>query len=608
MPKEIHDLAKKLQAKGKSEDSSWAIANAALKEVGTTNDADHEWPPAKYDHLDLVMPPTPVAYVPDTGMPNDQLKRVDGQPFKTGKPYTYPSISESIHGACGQCKYFVEGGSCTIVKGRIDPIKGTCKFWEGGEPLSWDTPTFPVYEQVEANYYEDSYEPYLAEFISETDDAGTGGAPVQCSCTEEKFEEAKHPRHDKGSFVNSDGSQGYPKEKGLEFDELNIFESVAIPSSLSNVDVGAKPPVDNQQNRNYVATGAKVNSEPPMTNEEGALGFSSLDVQGFENAKDEFFEPPMQEIEPQLARYVYQRPHEADDICYQFSQRVWDLNNVGNRPVPPSEGLGYTNTHPNCYCYWLPLQTTKKDVSVTTKGEDTHFEEINRKIGQRARRHTLHTVHSDGHLSNRTRGSNPLQEIKVIRETVQLASQFKWMDNEYRAKLNKIMPTIGGALYLIRASGETITDHRNDPAAMEPYRRKLDGMELHALTRTGIGKATDINHLGRKYMTEGLVMDAEFDLELLESQMLVYESDPEIIAAIARGDIAEVSINAGTPRKMEIECDGECFVVPKGLVLGEMDGIAFTWVVSNPAGMYWRGEHIPKAKAGVRNTKIELLT
>jgi hypothetical protein len=31
MPKKVHDLAKKLQKKGYSESSSWAIANSALK-------------------------------------------------------------------------------------------------------------------------------------------------------------------------------------------------------------------------------------------------------------------------------------------------------------------------------------------------------------------------------------------------------------------------------------------------------------------------------------------------------------------------------------------------------------------------------------------------
>lgn len=135
--------------------------------VSTTNDVDHEWPPKKFDHLDIVMPLTPVAYVPDTGMPNDQLEKVDGEPFKTGKPYTYPHISESVHGACGQCKFFIEGGSCAFVKGIIDPIKGTCKFWEGGQPLDSDTRAFPLYEQIEAEYHEDSYEPYLTEITHE---------------------------------------------------------------------------------------------------------------------------------------------------------------------------------------------------------------------------------------------------------------------------------------------------------------------------------------------------------------------------------------------------------------------------------------------------------
>ena len=161
---------------------------------------------------------------------------------------------------------------------------------------------------------------------------------------------------------------------------------------------------------------------------------------------------------------------------------------------------------------------------------------------------------------------------------------------------------------LIRASAETITDHRSEG---EPLRRLLAGDEIHAFGRTGIGKGSDINHLGREYQTEGLVMDAEYDPIKRELQFLHHEKDPEIIAAIQRGDISEVSINAGTPRTMTVEvCDpvtGERCVTPRGLILGELDDIAFTYVVSSPVGLMWHNKIIPKARAGVRNTAIELL-
>ena len=90
--------------------------------------------------------------------------------------------------------------------------------------------------------------------------------------------------------------------------------------------------------------------------------------------------------------------------------------------------------------------------------------------------------------------------------------------------------------------------------------------------------------------------------------MLVHLKDPEIIHFIETGQIASVSINAGAPRRMDTECDtGECFVVPTGLILGELDGIAFTWVVDDPAGVVWRGKYIPKATAGVKTTRIEII-
>ncbi len=643
--------------------------------TSTSNDKqDKVWLPTT-GALDIV-DRLSLGYVPATKYPSATQAHVQGDPYhNTSPPYTYPEVSEQAHGKCGQCRYYVEGGSCALVKGAIDPINGTCKFWEGGTPLDIGTPVFPVYEQPEANYWKEPYEPHLSETFPFLDkkilregDQGSGrkalgkavsavskhtplavsqGLNVASSLglfTELNLQKEKYTRHNAGSklggqFAKSDGSQGAPKEKGL-----SIFESVAIPSSLSAVDIGAVKtkyqdrertkeltgaendqlytgdnyPDDTQHKKNYVATGSKLDSQPSMTNEEGHLKQHSSKLQGLENYKGVFFEPPMQEIKQvnvpaqTLSRYgKYTRTaHEFDDICATFEGKIFDLNNKAGRPVPPSEGLGYTTTHPNCKCYWTPMPPdyAGKGIDMTAV-EKKHVQPIRRKIAQRARRGKLHTVFQDGKLSTRTRKSNPLKEAILIRETVaELASEFRWVDDEYRQKLATIFPQVGGQFFLIRASSETITDHRADPMVKEPYRRKLDGMELHALTRTGIGKGTDINHLGKHFQTEGMVLDAEYDLDLKESQMLVHESDPEILRAIERGDISEVSINAGTPRKMSIECSSEeCFVVPRGLVLGETDGIAFTWVVTNPNGFIWRGQQIEKAKAGVQGTKIERL-
>jgi len=198
------------------------------------------------------------------------------------------------------------------------------------------------------------------------------------------------------------------------------------------------------------------------------------------------------------------------------------------------------------------------------------------------------------------------KQQKLIRETIgELSHQFNWMTDDYLQRVSELGRNVGGKFVLVRASAEAITDHRSEG---EPFRRLLKGDELAQLTRTGIGKSTDINHLGKEFKVDSDVLDAEYDPNRRETQMLVHLRDPEIIHYISTGDIQTVSINAGMPRHMGTECDtGECFVVPRGLLLGELDGIAFTWVVNNPQGILWRGRHIPQAIPGVKTTKIELL-
>jgi hypothetical protein len=136
----------------------------------------------------------------------------------------------------------------------------------------------------------------------------------------------------------------------------------------------------------------------------------------------------------------------------------------------------------------------------------------------------------------------------------------------------------------------------------------LDGDELHAMARTAISHGMDVNHLGPEYKTKAYIADSEYDKRRKEIQMLVHEEDPDIISAIARHDITAVSINGGAPRNQKVECDdSECFNVPRGVVLGELDDIALTWVVTNRNGMEWRGRHLDYATPGVSNTKIEIL-
>lgn len=414
-------------------------------------------------------------------------------------------------------------------------------------------------------------------------------------------------------------------------DSNSLGETVAIPSSLSIENVGGRLkeagyPYADQHSKNYVATGAGCDVPPVINNEEGWIKSKSIPEERYQpvpqNQKlDRYYDFPMiNEKRPRpinvpainISRYAkYTRiEHDYDDICAKFEGKIFDLAKEKGRPVPPSEGLGYTTTHPNCKCYWEPVDEPKKIDSLAVNEKD-HVNHIRRSIGQKARYGSLHTVWQDGHLSKRTRKTNPLKEI---RETIQeLSNEFKWMNPEYIGKIKKLKDNVGGMFLLVRAAAETLTDHRSE--GLEPYRRKLAADEIMQFGRTGIGKNSDINHLTSEtgdefYKTNGRVLDAEFDPNRRELQFLHYEQDPEIIEYLKRGDIQEVSINAGRPRTMDIEsCDapeGKC-MVPRGLILGELDGIAFTYVVSNPQGIIYKGRHIPKAKAGVSTTAIEIL-
>jgi hypothetical protein len=167
----------------------------------------------------------------------------------------------------------------------------------------------------------------------------------------------------------------------------------------------------------------------------------------------------------------------------------------------------------------------------------------------------------------------------------------------------------GGKLYLIRATQSTITDHRPEG---EPYRRLLAGDELLGMARTAIGHTMDINH-NPEWKTQAVILDSEYDPATQSIQMLILERDPEINQMIKAQQITAVSINGGSPRNETVEpCDHGCrdgscelCVVPRGVVLGEQDDIALTWVVTAPQGVFYKGQAIPKAEPGVKSTIIQ---
>jgi hypothetical protein len=190
---------------------------------------------------------------------------------------------------------------------------------------------------------------------------------------------------------------------------------------------------------------------------------------------------------------------------------------------------------------------------------------------------------------------------------MEIREEFDWIDDAYLNKVRAI--NAPGRMFLIRASSEAITDHRSEG---EPYRRWLSPDELHSLARTAIGKGMDLNHLTdevhpNEFRTDADILDSEYNKGRHEIQMLVNEQDPDILKAIDNKSITAVSINGGSPRRERIECNGECFIVPEGVVLGELDDIALTWVVTDPAGISFHGDWIPPAEPGVKTTAIQPL-
>lgn len=251
------------------------------------------------------------------------------------------------------------------------------------------------------------------------------------------------------------------------------------------------------------------------------------------------------------------------------------------------------------------MQKADTLIDSLNRKQQTNFDDIASHIRKGAKDHTLHTVKPDGSLSKRTRGSNPMREaIGKIRE------QFGWLGDEYITNAKELASQNNGTLYLIRAAQATITDHR---AEGEQYRRKLSGQELQGMARTAIRHGMDINH-DPTFKTEATILDSDYDPKREEIQMVVMEKDPQINQYIQNGSITAVSINGGNPRRQVLEpCDDNCTSgceicnVPQGVILGEDDGIGMTWVVTDPRGIFYKGQHIEPAEPGIKNTKIEIL-
>jgi len=635
---------------------------------------------------------------------------------------------ESRSALCGNCKHFVAGGLCQLVKGQIK-AKDTCDLHEYGNPQPIDTEVNPTHNKLKVNY--------KPGFLVETTSGELAQKAIQMEhellsrgIPEEEVHRAvidyfsqREPPYAMqwpgpvtgydlagrvDPFIVPDTGvpltdftglpknvEPFPTPNKSPYGIGDSYPSNPTPDpnslgNLSNTYAVLNPPYPGD-NTNWSATASKINSEPSMHGEHGftvekaipewrypveqsqmyplkvpdiiippsginplaeakkptdlkkllakwalllggIMGINAL-LKNYEDSGIDG-EPPTSPLEV-FAQYEY-HGHDSDDECAPYNGKRFNLLETHNRPVIPSENLGYTTTHPNCKCTWKVIQNYKKAPDSLTRKEESEIHGIESHIKKAANDGTLHTVKKDGKLSDRTRTTNPMKELcscmnvsipemkldmpsrsllikrKNLQEAMsELRSEFGWLTDDYVLKAKELSEEANGKLYLIRAAGETVTDHTGEG---EPYKRKLSANELNSMTRTAIGKKMDINHQP-EYETDATILDAEFDPHRKEMQMLVLERDPQINNAIEDGKITAVSINGGMPRNESIEpCDHNCktdncelCLVPKGVVLGEIDGIGMTWVVTDPNGLYWNGHYITKAQPGIKFTKIEEL-
>lgn len=627
---------------------------------------------------------------------------------------------------CGNCKHFVAGGLCELVKGQIK-AKDTCDLFEYGSPKPMDTEVEPKYNKLEVNYKPG----FMVETVSTTGDVAQKAIQMEHELLsrgipEEEVHRAviayfsgREPPYampwpgpvtglDLAGRVNNvivpDTGEPTTYFQGLPKDvqpyptpnkspygigsSSQPYQSFFTPDpnsvgSLSNVYDVLNPPYP-YESANWLGLASDPNSEPSMHGEHGFNVAKAIPEWRYDVEQSQMYPlkipdiiiPPsgtnplaeaktdkkkslrdlllkwalllggvvginkiLDSLEPDkpleiFAKYTAKLDDKTCPECRKANGDIFNLLEMHRRPVLPSENLGYTTRHPNCRCTWNVQKNYSGSTTSLSRKEESEIHGIENHIDQAAKDGTLHTVKKDGKLSDRTRKTNPMKEIsdsqsiqlppihldlpnrptlsrKALQESIaNLRSEFDWLTDDYISKARELVHDSGGVLYLVRAASESVTDHRSEG---EQYRRKLSADELNSMTRTAIGKSMDINHQP-ELETDATILDAEFDKKRKEIQMLVVERDPQINQAIDDGKITAVSINGGMPRSESIEpCDHDCTdscelcVVPQGVVLGEIDGIGMTWVITDPKGLYYNGRFVSSAEPGIKITKIETL-
>ena len=186
--------------------------------------------------------------------------------------------------------------------------------------------------------------------------------------------------------------------------------------------------------------------------------------------------------------------------------------------------------------------------------------------------------------------------------------EFDWIDESAIVEMTKYAKEHGSGKFILTVvSGDATTDHR--PEGRDKHQRHWNENELIQNIRTGKGKLTDINHLWPKADPEsGGVYDANWNFKTNRGEMILWETDQDILKAIRDDIITAVSINTGTPRHIHTNCDeGECYLEPHGTILGETNGVALAFVVTHPDGFHYNGQTIPAFPPGMKFTKLYIV-
>lgn len=186
--------------------------------------------------------------------------------------------------------------------------------------------------------------------------------------------------------------------------------------------------------------------------------------------------------------------------------------------------------------------------------------------------------------------------------------EFNWVTKKTVLEMKKhAKDSKEGRFILAVVSGESFTDHRIE--GVEKYRRHWTEDEMKQNIRTGKGKLLDINHLlPKKDPYSGGIFDANWNDSTKKGEMILFESDLEILNAIRNDIITDVSINTGAPRIIELNCNtGECLLEPQGTSLGNDKGIALSYVVTSPQGFKYNGKWLYPLKPGMKFTKLYII-